>query len=436
MHHPAPIELLLTSIVNYMLPIITWMLMGSRRSARTHCWCVGQLILAELALLMSIHDTAEGFGWRIGFVVTNLAYMLCAYALQSELAEKTRLKTSALLMLIICSSYELICLYGEQELKTAFIQFIYASWLCYLSFLAFRIYKLKNIKNAKWLAYTYLPALLGLLQLSNANNLPYEGFYTLPQAHIALFGLLLTAIFSQVVYLAISLELNDTNAFTPHVLKNELATGSTPEIKMLLAQVAHSDRQKILSELTPYLAHELSQPVSTILLEAQYIERVILASSLPGDINASSPEILSAAKRISYSAQVASRVLSNIRSFIKPTASAPTQVDLVQLVASAYELISAYAKKSDVDFLFSTSPKRIVILGHAAPLTQVLINLYRNSIDACKTSTSRTVYVTAYIQDQHPSIEIRDTGPGFINPSQAGTPYLTTKEGIKNLYFI
>jgi hypothetical protein len=86
--HRAHIELLLMSIANYLFPIVTWVLMGNRRSAGTHCWCLGQLILAELALLMSMYNMAEEIVWRTGFVMVNLAFMLCTYALQIELGQK------------------------------------------------------------------------------------------------------------------------------------------------------------------------------------------------------------------------------------------------------------------------------------------------------------------------------------------------------------
>jgi signal transduction histidine kinase len=423
MHHdPAHFDLLLTSIANYLLPIVMWALMGNRRTAGTHCWCLGQWILAGLLLAIGIHDTAGGVESRIGFLVINVAFIFCAQALQIELGKKMDIKIPLFFAIAVYPCFELTRQYGEGALIIAFIQFVYASWLCYLSFLAFSIYKQKNVQSAKWLAYTYIPALLGMLQLSSLEGLHANAFYTLTHEHIVLCGLLLSAVISQFVYLVMFFELHSANAATAKAIPHDLSSGNTPEKNMLLSQIARSDRQKILSELTPYLAHEISQPVSTILLEAQLTERLLLQSTHPD------PDIVSAAKRITLSAQVASRILSNIRSFIKPTAATPTQVDLVELIASAYELISAYAKKSDVDFLFSTSPKRIMVLGDSVPLTQVLINLYRNSIDACKTSTSRMVYVSAGIEDQRPCIQISDTGPGFADPSTAGTAYLTTKE--------
>lgn len=319
MHHdPAHFDLLLTSIANYLLPIVMWALMGNRRTAGTHCWCLGQWILAGLLLAIGIHDTAGGVESRIGFLVINVAFIFCAQALQMELGKKMDIKIPLFFAIAVYPCFELTRQYGEGALIIAFIQFVYASWLCYLSFLAFSIYKQKNVQSAKWLAYTYIPALLGMLQLSSLEGLHANAFYTLTHEHIVLCGLLLSAVISQFVYLVMFFELHSANAATAKALPHDLSTGNSPEKNMLLSQIARSDRQKILSELTPYLAHEISQPVSTILLEAQLTERLLLQSTHPD------PDIVSAAKRITLSAQVASRILSNIRSFIKPTAASPT----------------------------------------------------------------------------------------------------------------
>mgnify|MGYP000025795123 CR=1 FL=1 len=423
MHHdPAHFDLLLTSLANCLLPIVIWVLMGNRRSAGTHSWCLGQWILAGWFLLLGIQGELGGIESRTGFIAINLSFFFCAHALQRELGKKADIKILVFILIAAYICFELTNQYGGQVLRIALIQFVYATWLCYLSFLAFSIYKKKNINNAKWLAYTYLPALVGMLQLSSLHDNYANAFYALTHEHIVLCSLLLTAVISQFVYLAMAFEINAADALTARAMKNDPLAGDSQEKNHLLSQIARSDRQKVLSELTPYLAHEISQPVSTILLEAQSTERILLQSP------SANPDLLSAAKRITLSAQVASRILGNIRSFIKPTAGEPIPVDLVELIAKAYELISAYAKKSDVDFLFSTSPKRIMILGDPVPLTQVLINLYRNSIDACKTSSARIVYVSAGIDNERPCIEIRDTGPGFTDPSSAGTAYLTTKE--------
>lgn len=134
MHHdPAHFDLLLTSIANYLLPILMWTLIGNRRSLATHCWCLGQWILASLLLAIGIHDAAGGIESRIGFIVINASYFFCAQALQIELGKKANIKTPVFFVIAIYPCFELTNQYGENGLIIAFIQFVYASWLCYLS---------------------------------------------------------------------------------------------------------------------------------------------------------------------------------------------------------------------------------------------------------------------------------------------------------------
>jgi len=250
------LDFLLTSITNYLLPIATWVLIGMRRSASTHYWCLGQVVLAGAVLMTGTTEVLGGIDSRAGFLTITLAFFFCSRALEIELGKKTDIKMSVFIAAMAYSCFELIYQYGADELKTAFVQFIYAAWLCYMPFISLSIYKQKNAKNAKWLAYTYIPALLGLLQLPNLNDLYSHHIHPLTQEDIALFSLLLSAILSQFAFLAMFFEINSTDSLTTKFIKNELTSANSPEGQAAAAcpqiqGATHITRLLCASESTP-----------------------------------------------------------------------------------------------------------------------------------------------------------------------------------------
>jgi C4-dicarboxylate-specific signal transduction histidine kinase len=60
-------------------------------------------------------------------------------------------------------------------------------------------------------------------------------------------------------------------------------------------------------------------------------------------------------------------------------------------------------------------------------LLQVLINLYKNSIDACADSNNRTVNVGIFMNKESPTIQIQDSGIGFKNLEMVGKKFFTSK---------
>lgn len=89
---PAEPDFLLTSFANCMLPIAAWVLIGIRRSASTHYWCLGQFIFAGSVVMMGANDALGGIDSRAGFLTINLAFIFCSHALQIESGKKTDIK--------------------------------------------------------------------------------------------------------------------------------------------------------------------------------------------------------------------------------------------------------------------------------------------------------------------------------------------------------
>ncbi|MCB5208065.1 sensor histidine kinase [Methylovorus mays] len=406
----------MAALIAWLLPVISWGLMQSQFSMSKKSWCLGHLLLA-ISLLQLLVFPGSTLHW-VTFICILIANTLCAYSLALELTNIIQWRMWAIILGVVCAAYALIQQAGHRELSVLFTQFIFALQLSGLCLLAFKLHKQASLENAKWLGYSYTPALIGVLEMPDTplfNHVPLPMSMPL-DGDLFYICLLSSSIFSQFAYLALIYEKGAAKKVTGHMKEAD-----ADELHHL-NEIAHNARQEVLLELTPYLAHELSQPLSSILLEIQYIERL-----LPKE-NAIDQEILAATNRISSAAQAASRIVNNIRSFIKPSATTHRKVSINELIAKAHDLVHAYAGKAGVNFVFTPPEHPMFIIGDQAMLIQVLVNIYRNSIDAMRDAPNKIIHVSAYMQAIFPCIEITDSGDGFKNLETLGTPFMTTKE--------
>lgn len=70
------------------------------------------------------------------------------------------------------------------------------------------------------------------------------------------------------------------------------------------------------------------------------------------------------------------------------------------------------------------------VWGNPVQLSQILLNLLRNAIDAVKQGPRREIHVALRSEGERVVVSIRDTGPGLSAESlaQVGVPFFTTKQ--------
>ena len=76
-----------------------------------------------------------------------------------------------------------------------------------------------------------------------------------------------------------------------------------------------------------------------------------------------------------------------------------------------------------------TVPAHILVQGDPVQLSQVILNVVRNALDALADTPRREIHVSLHQLQDRAVLRIRDTGPG-LRPdllAQVGTPFFTTK---------
>jgi signal transduction histidine kinase len=197
------------------------------------------------------------------------------------------------------------------------------------------------------------------------------------------------------------------------------------ESRQRLAELAHVNRYSAAGELTTSIAHELNQPLSSILTNAETAE--LLLNGTSPDL-AEIREILGDIRRDD---QRASDVIRRLRSVLKKTPFEIRDIDLNDTVREAIGFIIAVADRRDVALKFVAAPGRLRVKGDPVQLQQVILNLIINAMDANSEAGEKAgeVTVSATRLNSHAEISISDTGLGIAaaDIKNVFNPFFTTK---------
>lgn len=101
---------------------------------------------------------------------------------------------------------------------------------------------------------------------------------------------------------------------------------------------------------------------------------------------------------------------------------------LTATLQNLQELLSGDCKENHITFTLTCQPESIDMNGDKNQLSQVLLNLLKNSMQALEGKTDGTISIHAQ-QDDRISIDITDNGPGILPELQEKVfiPFFTTK---------
>jgi C4-dicarboxylate-specific signal transduction histidine kinase len=199
------------------------------------------------------------------------------------------------------------------------------------------------------------------------------------------------------------------------------------EARRHLDEIAHMDRVAALGELASALAHELNQPLTAILTNAQAAHRFLAAT--PPDLD----ELRECLEDIMQNDRRAGEVIRRMRPLLKKGGPAePLPLNLNDLVKNVLALISNDALLHRVSIEAVPDPSLPVVYGDGIQIQQVILNLLVNAISAAATGppANRKVIVWTAAGDAHADLSVHDSGKGIseTNLERVFEPFFTTKQ--------
>ncbi len=196
------------------------------------------------------------------------------------------------------------------------------------------------------------------------------------------------------------------------------------EQRLLQEQMIQTEKLAALGEMLSGVAHELNNPLATVVGYAQLLET---DESLPAPLKRQ-------VHAVHHEGQRASQIVQSLLSFSRRSTPEKTSLDLNDVVHSVLEMRAFQLKSDSVTLQAQCADGLPLIWGEMAGLQQVLLNIVNNAIQAITQSGqgSEILIRTENIQiagQKLVRLSVRDNGPG-ISPEylrRIFDPFFTTK---------
>ena len=192
-----------------------------------------------------------------------------------------------------------------------------------------------------------------------------------------------------------------------------------------MTELARVMRFSTAGELTASIAHEINQPLGSILTNAETAQ-AILKSPSPDitELNEIVGDILRDDRR-------ASEVIRRMRSLLAKTPFELKSLDLNDVAREAIEFLTTLAVARKVKLTSLITQNALPVLGDRIQLQQVILNLVVNGIDAMKDNSSenRIISIRTSRVETFAELSVSDRGPGIPEDKlkEVFEPFFTSK---------
>ncbi|HWY32859.1 MAG TPA: PAS domain S-box protein, partial [Candidatus Acidoferrum sp.] len=176
------------------------------------------------------------------------------------------------------------------------------------------------------------------------------------------------------------------------------------------AELTHSSRVSTLGALASSLAHELNQPLSAILGNAQAASRFMVAT--PPDL----AEIRGALEDIAQDTRRAGEVIRQMRALVRKDEPDIQSLDINRVISDVARLLHSDILARRMRISLKLNPALGRVKGDSVQLQQVILNLTLNALDAMKDaeeSRREVVLRSRRLNDKTVQVEVSDGGTGI-----------------------
>jgi C4-dicarboxylate-specific signal transduction histidine kinase len=211
----------------------------------------------------------------------------------------------------------------------------------------------------------------------------------------------------------------------------ELVEERTRELRDKQAQLTHAGRLASMGEMATGLAHEINQPLSTIRLAAQWLERYFKK------IEDAPPMAFTATNNIQENIDRAAKIINNMRCFCRATPGPLTHINLSEPVNNALSFFREQFKALEINLQESIKNDLPEVMIDPQKFEQIIVNFLSNArfaVEARQKESGDELQVDIRLlhkQELEKIIfEVEDNGIGMTakEKDRCLEPFFTTRE--------
>ena len=413
---------LFLGIIVLVISLALWAALWQRRTRALHLWCAGGLAAAGASLLLAWRGTVPApLGYHIAVLLAVLMLVLKIQALRLELGEPEHVLGPVVLMLAVALGFDMLARGPHPESRFLATGLVLIALNATAARWAIRLGRRQGRRSAYWIALAFgLMAAVYAFRVINAllgnvdAELLTQGYDALITAVASLVG----TVIANIAWLGLSLE-----RLVSEQVAAAAAQARGEENRLLGDQIARLERQRSLGLLSASLAHELNQPLTAILTNAQVIQRGL------GSGRIDSARHLELLDKVLHNTRRVIGIVERIRELIRPGQQRNEPIDLARVVSEVAELVAAEARHHGTRLNLPAPTGAVMVQGDSVQVSQIVLNLLRNAIEATAGRPEREVSVELHGSAARARLSVRDTGPG-LDPEalrRAGEPFFTNK---------
>jgi signal transduction histidine kinase len=401
--------LFVAAALYFILPLNVLWILWTHRSASIYYWCLGSLCACFGILFLGFRTHLPiAITFHIANTLILCSFVLWAqsikYLLKSPWPHSIVLAMVALAFVYYSASYLLL----EPFTRGLAVRLALGVLAIYVAWLALQIYQQSKSHNALIIgaAYTITGiALLTFLFAGGPSSQPSPFSNTWNASFLAITALLMAAAghFSYVGMILDDTKLEQTQKKTEAYVISHF--------QQLKKKMASLETQHRLRLVAGSLAHELNQPLTVILTHSQIISRALATQKVQA-------ETLSVMlDKIAHNIHRVSSILDRIRNIHRSDPDPMTTIAINDCIVIAIEQLQDMVEKYQVRVEWIPQKPSPDALGDSVQISQVLVNLCRNAIQAMRESETRVLKIHTSTSASSTTLVVSDTGPGIpFNP--------------------
>lgn len=247
--------------------------------------------------------------------------------------------------------------------------------------------------------------------------------YTRPRPELFIYGLAVSFALFHILSILTPMMANEYSLQTRNDQLEDEVKNRALQLTKAQEQLWEANKLASLGRMVGSIAHEINNPLSIISLYNESIQNQAQADKM------NSSQIIQQTTNIEKVIARISRITASLRKVARDSKQAEKQkVELSTIIQDTIALCADALTKARIQFSLHMHPQPIYIDCNSIEISQVIINVLNNAIDAVELLDKKEIKLTVTTDNKTVKIEISDSGkidPSII--SQIMDPFFTTK---------